>query len=242
MISDLESALDVMQVCRNGHVITDRLRSDPDSGRAHCDRCGAATLNRCATCGADLPAAAAVAGLVPIGTWPAPRCCPRCGAVFPWGRKPRPALEPLALLETLLRRLPLVVRQLRWRQSDRQPFKVDDERDLEDLVRSVLPLRFDDVRPENRTPAYSPCTRTDLLLAAEKIAITVKYVRPGLSETQLAQQWQEDIAYYGKRGGCKTLVGFAYDPEGLLRDVQLLSSISAEGVENLEVRFVVGAP
>jgi hypothetical protein len=243
MLTDADSvaAHDVMQVCRNGHVITDRLRSDPQSGRNHCDRCGAATLTRCGTCGADLPAAAALPGLVPLGTWPAPPCCPTCGAVFPWARKPRPGREPVAALEALLGRLPLVIRQLRWRQGDRTPFTVIDERDLEDLVRSVLPLRFDDVRMETRTPAYSPGTRTDFLLAPEKIALTVKVMRSDLREAQLVEQWKEDIAYYRPRSDCRTLVGFAYDPAGLLRDGQMLRSIGGEVAEHLDVRFIVGA-
>jgi hypothetical protein len=242
MATDIDSAQDVMQVCRNGHVITDRLRSDPDSGRTHCDRCGAATLDHCATCGADLPAAAGLLGLVPIGTWPAPRHCPTCGAAFPWGRNPRPGPEPVAVLEALLRRLPLVIRQLRWRQGDRTPFKVDDQRDLEDLLRALLPLRFDDVRLENRTPSYSPSTRTDLVLAPERIALTVKYARPELRETQLAEQGREDIAYYRQRGGCRILIAYIYDPEGLLRDWPLLGSIKSEAREDFEMRCVVSAP
>src|ERR1700722_9412525 len=91
-------AADVMQVCRNGHVITDRLRGDPESGRSHCDRCGAATLDRCLTCGEQLPGAVEVPGLAPIGAWPTPRYCLVCGAPFPWVRRPHVAPEPRAIL------------------------------------------------------------------------------------------------------------------------------------------------
>jgi hypothetical protein len=42
---------DVMQVCRNGHVITGLLRTCPERGLSHCDRCGAPTLDRCLTYG-----------------------------------------------------------------------------------------------------------------------------------------------------------------------------------------------
>ena len=58
---------DVMQVCRNGHVITDLLHTYADRGLSHCDRCGAATLDRCATCGLEIPGAVHVPGLVPVG-------------------------------------------------------------------------------------------------------------------------------------------------------------------------------
>jgi REase_DpnII-MboI/Uncharacterized protein conserved in bacteria (DUF2321) len=242
MTPDTDSGLDVMQVCRNGHVITDRLRSDPESGRSHCDRCGAATLYHCSTCGRELPGAGHVPGLVPIGAWPAPRHCPTCGAVFPWARHPRPTRDAQALLEALLRRLPLTIRQLRWRQGDRRPYLVEDERDLEDLLRALLPLHFDDVRLESRTPRYSACTRTDLLLAPQKMSLTVKRARPSLREPQLAEQAQEDAAYYQARGGCRTLIIFIYDPEGLLRDRQTLQPAASELERDLDVRYILAAP
>jgi hypothetical protein len=237
-----DSRPDVMQVCRNGHVITERLRSDPQSGRTHCDRCGASTLDHCLTCGHELPGAGMVVDLVPIGVRPAPRYCPTCGAAFPWVRWPRPSPEPLAFLERSLRRLPLVIRQLRWRQGERLPFRVEDERDLEDLLRALLPLYFDEVRLETRTPRYSAGNRIDLLLASGTIAVTVKYARPALRELQLAEQWQEDIAYYRQRAGCRTLVGFIYDPEALLHDQQMLASVESDLRGDLQVRCIVTAP
>jgi hypothetical protein len=185
MALQTDSDVDVMQVCRNGHVITDRLRGDPESGRLHCDRCGAATLHRCPTCGRDLPGAGPVVMLSTIGPWPAPRLCPACGAEFPWTRRPAASPEPFVVLEQFLRRLPRVIRQLRWRQGEKIPFRIEDERDLEDLVRSLLPLSFDDVRLESRTPRYSPGTRTDFLLPGAGIALTVKLMRPTLCEDQL---------------------------------------------------------
>src|ERR1019366_4461229 len=115
---DTGSPPDVMQVCRNGHVITDRLRTLPERGRTHCDRCGAPTLDHCLTCGWELPGATEVPGLVPIGSWPAPRYCLMCGAPFPWVRQAPSVADPLAVLEGLLRRVPLAIRQLGWRHGD----------------------------------------------------------------------------------------------------------------------------
>jgi hypothetical protein len=237
---DANTGPDVMQICRNGHVITARLRGDPATSRTHCDRCGATTLSCCSTCGVALPGALSAPGLVPIGSWAAPRYCATCGAAFPWVRPPRSAPGPLTWLDPFLRRLPLAIRQLRWRQGERAPHRVEDERDLEDLVRALLPLYFDDVRLESRTPRYSPSTRTDLLLAPEKIALTVKLVRPGVHESQLGEQWKEDIAYYRTRGGCRVLIGYVYDPEGLVYDPRTLETAWSERVDELEVRCIVG--
>ena len=236
---DTQSATDVMQVCLNGHVITDRLVNDPESGRTHCDRCGAPTLDHCCTCGRKLAGTVPVPDLVPIGSWQAPRYCATCGAAFPWVRRPHTSPEPLALLERLLRRLPLLIRQLRWRQGERPPLRVEDERDLEDVVRAVLPLHFDEVRLEGRTPRYSSRTRTDFFLVPQRIAITVKLGRSDLREPQLTEQWKEDVAYYRDRGGCRMLVGFIYDPEGLLHEGQILEEMLTDSQEELERRVIV---
>jgi hypothetical protein len=230
---------DVMQVCRNGHVITARLRSDPDSGQAHCGRCGAVTIDRCPTCGRELPGAGHVPDLVPIGHAAPPRFCSACGAAYPWTRPPRAAAEPLALLERLLSRLPLVVRQLRWRQGDRPPFRVEDERDLEDLVRGLLPLQFDDVWPESRTPSYSMGTRTDFWLPAAGVALTAKFVRPSVSEEALVEQLREDAGHHRGRAGCRVVVAWLHDPEGVLVEPRRIEA-AAEGGEEPRVRCVAG--
>jgi REase_DpnII-MboI/Uncharacterized protein conserved in bacteria (DUF2321) len=238
-----ECVQDVMQVCRNGHVITDLLRSCPEQGLSHCGRCGAATIDRCLTCGRELPGAIAVPGLHPIGDRRPPRYCATCGAAFPWTDRHRPpAPEPLARLEATLRRLPRVIRQLRVRHGDRPPFRVVDERDLEDLLRALLPLCADDVWPEGRTPRYDSGTRTDFLLAAERVAVTSKLARPDAREPQLAEQLHEDAAYYLRRGDCRTLVAFVYDPEGVLREPRLFETACSRPEDGVEVRCVVGEP
>jgi REase_DpnII-MboI/Uncharacterized protein conserved in bacteria (DUF2321) len=238
----MHASNDTMQVCLNGHVVTDRLRGDPESGRFHCDRCGALTLNCCPTCGTELPGAGDVLDLVPIGAWPAPRYCPKCGVAFPWVRMPRAGFEPLTVLETFLRRLSLVIRQLRWRQGDKPPFRLDDERDLEDLLRSLLPLRFDDVRLESRTPAYSPGNRSDLLVAQEKIAVVAKWARKALDEPELVRQCREDVAYYCNRGSLRRLVVYVYDPDGLFRDCRRLENLGSEFADDFDVRCIVSGP
>jgi hypothetical protein len=236
----VDGVQDVMQVCRNGHVITDLLRSCPEGGLLHCDRCGAETLDRCLTCGRELPGAVTVPGLLPVGARQPPGYCATCGAAFPWTQRRRPPrTEPLALLENLLRRLPLVARQLRVRHGDRPTFRVVDESDLEDLLRALLPLHFDDVRPEGRTPRYAAGTRTDFLLAPEGIALSCKLADTATRTATLVEQFREDVAYYRRERKCRTLVEFVYDPEGRTYDPPLLESACAGLGEDLDVRCVV---
>jgi hypothetical protein len=244
MTHAIESSVpDVMQVCRNGHVITDRLHLAPDGGPHRCERCGAATLHCCPTCGWELPGAVCIPGLSPIGGRQPPHYCANCGAAFPWSvRRQLLAPDAVARLECLLRRLPLGIRQLRSRQGNRPPFRVEDARDLEDLLRALLALHFDDVRPRSRTPSYSPATCTDFLLAPERIALTVKWVEPMLHEAQLAGQLREDTAFWSKEPSCRTLVALVYDPECVLRDARSLE-ISWSAQENgWQARCVISAP
>jgi hypothetical protein len=236
-----DTTQDVMQVCRNGHVVTDLLRSHPERGLTHCERCGATTLDHCLTCGEELPGALVVPGLQPVGTRKPPCYCAACGAAFPWNKRGRTVVSSeVIVLETLLRRLHRVVRQLRVRHDDRPPFRVADIMDLEDLLRALLPLHFDDIRPQARTPSYAANTRTDFLLARERIVVMAKFVRTDQRESQLAAQLQEDAAYYRAAGTCRTLVAYLHDPEGLLREPQALAAAFTSAEGDFEVRCVTG--
>jgi rRNA maturation protein Nop10 len=243
MNSSADCTQDVMQVCWNGHVITDLLRSGPEQSLTHCDRCGAATLEFCPVCGRDLPGAIVVPGMQPVGSRRPPDHCPTCGGAFPWAqRSPVPVADPLARLENLLRRLPRVIRQLRSRQGDRPPFRVVDARDLEDLLRALLPIEFDDVRPERRTPHYAPLPTTDFLLAQERLALTIRFTGRDARLDRLMEELQEDATYYRQQPGYHTLVAFFYDPEGLLPNPALVERTCSKREGEFETLCVIGVP
>ena len=95
-------------------------------------------------------------------------------------------------LESLLRRLPLVVKQLRFRHENRPPYRVEDQCDLQDLLRSLLPLCCEEVRPERRTPSYATGTQTDFLLLPARTALVAK--KAVADELRLGEQVKEDVA------------------------------------------------
>jgi hypothetical protein len=214
-----ETERDVMQVCLRGHVITDLLATHPEHGLPHCDRCGAATISQCPTCGDDLPGAAAPSGLPTIGQRSAPQHCPSCGAAFPWSEalvQPTDA-NSVELLTAVLRRLPAAVRQLRDRHDGRPTVRVVDGYDLEDLLRAILHLHFDEVRRELRTPGYSFGVRTDFIVGHDRIAVACKLVKSDMRERELVLEVQEDIAYYESLD-CDHLIVLIHDPEQVLPD------------------------
>jgi hypothetical protein len=217
------------------------LHTFPERGRSHCERCGADTLERCPTCGHGLPGAVYVPGLVPVGSRRPPQFCATCGASFPWTERPPYSSPsgPLRQLETLLRRLPLVARQHRFRQGDRPPFPIETAGDLEDLVRALLPLYFDDICQEGRTPSYAAGNRTDFLLCGRTIALAVKLVVPSLDETQVAAQILDDAAYHAHQGACRTLMVGVYDPEMLLLEPRQLEAAWSRPEDELKVRCVI---
>jgi hypothetical protein len=241
--SDPAGETDVMQVCRNGHVITDLLQGYPERGLFHCDECGAQTIDHCSTCGAKIPGAVYVPGLTPAGVRPPPQFCATCGAPFPWTARSRPAAsQAAAALERMLRRLPAVIRELRWRHGTGRAFVVESERDLEDLLRALLNLHSDEVRPETRTPSYAAAVRTDCVLPLERIAVCAKLARSAVQPTQIAEQLREDADYYKKRESCRKLIAVIYDPEGLFRQPDALERAWSSEDEQLERRCIIALP
>lgn len=154
---------------------------------------------------------------------------------------PQAGTESLAILEKFLRRLPRVIRQLRVRQEDRPPFRVNDERDLEDLLRSLLPLYFDDVRPESRSVSYASASNTDfwITLESEAMVLMVKRVRTNVGEQQVGAQIKEDVDYYEALGELRTLMCFIHDPAGILQEPRQLEERWSGLRDGLTVRCVI---
>lgn len=100
------------------------------------------------------------------------------------------------------------------------------------MLKSLLSIYFDDIRPEETTPSCAGSySRMDFLLKAEQIAIETKMTRENLADKELSKQLIQDIAQYQTHHDVNTLVCFVYDPEryienpsGVVRDLELQSS------------------
>jgi hypothetical protein len=142
-------------------------------------------------------------------------------------KDPGPGPDAAVVLLGLCERIPRVVRQLASRDRKRTPLTIDDEYDLQYLVRALLALSFDDVRAEEWTPSYAGgSTKMDFLVKREKVVLELKRTRDGLDDREVGNQLIEDIAHYGAHPDCERLICFVYDhdhrisnPDGLVHDL-----------------------
>lgn len=143
----------------------------------------------------------------------------------------------------ILRRFHRLAKQLKVRHSKRPQYVINDEYDVQDLLRAVLFLHFDDVREEEYSPSYAGgASRIDFLLKSSGIVIEVKKTREGLSDKEIGSQLIGDIARYSVHPDIKFLVCFIYDPEERIRNSSgLIGDLEKLSKENLTV-FVVVSP
>jgi hypothetical protein len=123
--------------------------------------------------------------------------------------------EIIKLVRKVCLRLHSVARQLRLRRDSRPTVEIEDDYDLQDLLRALLKMEFDEVGTDEWTPPYAgSLPRATLLLNREQIAIVAKKTRPGMTTKEIAEQVAADSAFYSARNKCTTLFCFVYDPEG----------------------------
>lgn len=126
---------------------------------------------------------------------------------------------------TLCRRFPLLVAELAQRHAGRPAFALTDEYDVQDLLRALLRVHFDDVRPEEWNPSYGGvASRSDLLIKSERIVVETKMTRKGLGQREVVEELTVDKAQYRTHPDCETLVCFVYDPEKRLSNPTALET------------------
>lgn len=81
---------DAMQVCRNGHYITDRYHSYPEYRENYCSDCGAETIKECQQCEEEIPGVDLDSNVFVVSSSPPapPDFCDNCGSPFPWKSLP----------------------------------------------------------------------------------------------------------------------------------------------------------
>lgn len=237
---------DVMQVCLEGHVITDRYNVQPEQRKAYCPQDGSPTIADCGSCGKPITSVRTRYFSKPIpAPLPPPERCEHCGSAFPWTGKLNVVKSSMVVLDDVLsqffERFSLVVKQLRRRHDNRETLDVKDEYDVQNLLHGLLRLAWDDVREEQWTPSYAgKSARADFLLPTEQCVIEVKMARKGLTERELGDQLLVDIARYGNMQNCSRLYCFVYDPDGYVKNSRgVEADLEKQSTEALKVRVFI---
>lgn len=110
-----------------------------------------------------------------------------------------------------------IVVELSRRHDGRETLRIQDEYDVQDLLRALLSLYFDDVRPEEWTPSYAGSSlRIDFLIPEIEAVIEVKKTRPTMTDKTLSEELIVDIEKYQAHPTCKKIYCFVYDPDMIL--------------------------
>lgn len=145
----------------------------------------------------------------------------------------------LALAERML----LVERSLKRRHSKRDTLLVTDEYDVQDLLRSLLVIFFDDVREESWAPEYAGgSSRIDFVLQSFSVAIEVKKSRESMTSRTVGEELIIDRDKYATHPVVKHLVCLVIDHDGHLAnprglEADLMRDAPKEGIA-VTVRIV----
>lgn len=155
-------------------------------------------------------------------------------------KPPRIREDAYQLIENIFYRFHSVVKEVNQRHQGRPTLEINDEYDVQDFLRSLLRLHFEDIRDEEWTPSYAGASaRMDLLLKNEKIVIEVKMTRKGLGQKKVREQLIIDKAYYKGHKDCKKLYCFVYDPEERIRNPRGFEKDLSDRTPDLETKVVV---
>lgn len=134
-------------------------------------------------------------------------------------------VDAVSLVLAVADRMLLVERSLKRRHAGRETLTVADEYDVQDLLRSLLVVFFDDVREESWSPEYAGASsRTDFILPNFSVAIEVKKSRDSMTSRIVGEELIVDRDKYANHPSVKHLVCLVLDHEGRLANPRGLES------------------
>jgi hypothetical protein len=150
-------------------------------------------------------------------------------------------ISALQILENLFARFHKVAQSLRQRYNNRNTIIIDDEYDVQDLLRSLLKINFHDVREEDYSPSSAGSnSRVDFALKDEKIVIETKYTSATLKDKEIGAQLLIDIGRYRYHPDCKTLAVFVYDKgDFIVNKVGLKNDLEKMSTSDMKVKIFI---
>jgi hypothetical protein len=148
--------------------------------------------------------------------------------------------EPSKLIECLIEKFHSVALEINHRHDGRNSLEITDEYDVQDLLRGLLKIYFDDVRDEEYTPSYGGgCARMDLLLKKEQIVIETKMLRKSLTQRKVRDELIIDKAHYRVHPDCKKLYCLVYDPQEKIKNPRGFETDLSDRVNGFETKVYV---
>jgi hypothetical protein len=148
--------------------------------------------------------------------------------------------EPSKAIKNLFERFHSIALEINHRHDNRGSLAITDEYDVQDLLRGLLKLYFDDIRDEEYTPSYAGfCARMDLLLEDEQIVIETKMVRKGFAQKKIRDELIIDKAHYRVHPKSKKLYCLVYDPEENIKNPKGFERDLTDKVNGFETEVFV---
>lgn len=144
-------------------------------------------------------------------------------------------------LNILFAKFHKIAQTLRNRHDNRKTLIIQDEYDVQDLLRALLKEHFEDVRDEDYVPSYAGSnSRVDFVLKNEKIVIEVKMTNDRLKDKETGSQLLIDIGRYKNHPDCGLLVLFIYDKgDYIINKPGLISDLNKMSSNGLDVRTFI---
>lgn len=153
--------------------------------------------------------------------------------------------QALENLTKLLASFHKVAQGIRNRHKDkkieRSTLEVNDEYDVQDLLKGLLRIFFTDVREENFVSSFAGAnSRIDFVFKNEKIVLETKMTSATLRDKELGDQLLIDIGRYETHPSCEILVIFIYDRGDFIKNKSgLINDLESKISEKLKVKVII---
>jgi hypothetical protein len=156
-------------------------------------------------------------------------------------KAPDKQTEGLRSLSNLFFKFHKVAQHLRHRHANRETLLIKDEYDVQDLLRSLLQIHFNDIREEDYSPSYAGGnSRVDFVLKDEKIVVETKMTNDNLRDKEVGSQLLIDIGRYRAHPDCEVLAVFVYDKSDHIRNkAGLIADLEKMSGPQLKVRVFI---
>ena len=148
------------------------------------------------------------------------------------------------LIEDVFNNFSNAIQSLLKRRKGKEPFKIENEYDVQDLLYLILRSIFGNVIKEEPTPFHGGSSkRVDLVLREEGILIEVKMIKKhDTNANKYTKELKEDIESYDVYPWLKTLYCFIYDPYHKTTDDKNfydLNGVRKKGSHQFEVKVFI---